>query len=51
MRPRKKKSAEDEDDDHSADGADEEHGEAAPHVRSRGSILITLRNVVPYTLW
>lgn len=50
---RKKKSSEDDDDDHDEETRDEddEQMDEAQHTRPRGSILITLRNVVPYTLW
>lgn len=51
MKPRKRKVDSDEDEDHAPgeDNATEEPD--ATTVSSRGSILITLRNVPPYTLW
>jgi hypothetical protein len=58
---KKKKKADDDDDDDDEDIADkgapadphEENGSIVPRdtVRTRGTILITLRNVPPYTLW
>ena len=50
MQGRKKKVSLDDDENDDAEGsADEENG--ADVAQCRGSILITLRNVPPYTLW
>lgn len=49
-----KKSNDDDDDDYIVDPAElhEEDNTSAPvETATRGTVLITLRNVTPYTLW
>ncbi len=56
FKPRKKKKSDDNDEDEDNDGVQQElEGEDERSLntieKTRGSILITLRNVPPYTLW
>lgn len=53
MKPRKRKADPDEDEDHAPGDAEDSIAEEpdVPTLGSRGSILVTLRNVPPYTLW
>ena len=53
MKPRKRKPSPDEDEDEaSVEAGHNTTGEThTPAASSRGSILVTLRNVPPYTLW
>ncbi len=46
QKPRKRKKGSDEE-----DSGDDEKADAVENDKARGTILITLRNVVPYTLW
>ena len=61
LKPRKKKSNDDDDDDDEADYGmkqdQRDEDESIPYLdpetveKTRGTVLITLRNVSPYTLW
>ncbi|PCH34086.1 hypothetical protein WOLCODRAFT_135495 [Wolfiporia cocos MD-104 SS10] len=53
MRPRKRKQSDDEDEEDAAEGDSGEEGDndGLGIAKARGTILITLRNVTPYTLW
>jgi 25S rRNA (uracil2634-N3)-methyltransferase len=48
---RKRKRPSDDDDDECADRDDNQAVEVGGHGRARGTILVTLRNVPPYTEW
>lgn len=50
-RKRKRKTDDDDDDDEVVDMAKDLHLDGTEPAKKRGTILITFRNVEPYTLW
>jgi 25S rRNA (uracil2634-N3)-methyltransferase len=51
-RPRRKKKPNESDDEDEMDGvSDMEEEQPSQPISARGTVLITLRNVPPYTLW
>lgn len=46
-----RKRARESDDDEREEESDDSQTQEAPSVQARGTLIITLRNVPPYTLW